>query len=381
MIIDNQELKNICRNIKNNSTGIIGIDTEFIRKYEYHPVLCTIQVIYFDKNKNENIKFILDILQKELDLKPFLSILKSHSIKKVMHSCGQDIEAIYYAIGAKVNNYDDTQIMAEFCGYTFNIGYATAINDILKIDFEKNREIQVSNWKIRPLTEKQISYALNDVEYLIELYNFLHLKIREYGNYEYYLNEMKYQEKFRTAEYIIKNSWKKVRIMLNKKNMVDALLIKELTRWREKETIENNTIRNHILTNQALEYIVNIKPTTLKELKSIYTENKEILSLKRSYKNNIISIINDFKRINTSSYEKQIYYTNETGFKQKKLLNEIYQKVLDIAKLKNIAPCRLLNKIDIISIIMHYENKREILYGWKHKLLNNIITTIIKKNN
>lgn len=381
MIIDNQELKNICRNIKNNSTGIIGIDTEFIRKYEYHPVLCTIQVIYFDKNKNENIKFILDILQKELDLKPFLSILKSHSIKKVMHSCGQDIEAIYYAIGAKVNNYDDTQIMAEFCGYTFNIGYATAINDILKIDFEKNREIQVSNWKIRPLTEKQIIYALNDVEYLIELYNFLHLKIREYGNYEYYLNEMKYQEKFRTAKYIIKNSWKKVRIMLNKKNMVDALLIKELTRWREKETIENNTIRNHILTDQALEYIVNIKPTTLKELKSIYTENKEILSLKRSYKNRIISIINDFKRINTSSYEKQIYYTNETGFKQKKLLNEIYQKVLDIAKLKNITPCRLLNKIDIISIIMHYENKRDILYGWKHKLLNNIITTIIKKNN
>lgn len=379
MISDSTELKIICEDIKNNSTGIIGIDTEFIRKYEYHPTLCTIQVIYFDKNKNENIKFIIDILQKELDLKPFLSILRSQRIKKIMHSCGQDLEAIYYTIGGKVNNYDDTQIMAEFCGYTFNIGYANAINDILKINFEKNKKIQVSNWKIRPLTEKQVSYALNDVEYLIELYNFLSLKIREYGNYEYYLNEMKYQEKFRTAEYIIKNSWKKVRIMLNKKNMIDALLIKELTRWRERETIENNTIRNHILTDQALEYIATVKPTTLNELKSIYTENKEILNLKRSYKNNIISIINNFKKANISSYEKQIYYTNENGFKQKKLLNEIYQKVLDISESKHINHYRILNKIDIISIIMHYENKRGILYGWKYKLLNDIITKTIKK--
>ena len=268
MINDNASLKKLCWNIRNNSNGIIGIDTEFIRRFTYYPILCIIQVVYFNKTENKNIKDIIDVLAQNLDLKPFFNLLKSNKIKKVIHSCSQDLDAINFIDNIRIKNLEDTQIMAEFCGYKKNIGYNDAVDNILNIDnFKKSKSIQTSNWKRRPLTKKQLEYAIDDVEYILDLYNELLKQIREYNNYNYYLNEMKYLLKFRDIKFTLKHILKKVKFMVHKKSMDYVLLIKNLLIWREEKAIENNVIRHNILTNESIQIIADIKPKTLEELK------------------------------------------------------------------------------------------------------------------
>lgn len=382
MINDNASLKKLCWNIRNNSNGIIGIDTEFIRRFTYYPILCIIQVVYFNKTENKNIKDIIDVLAQNLDLKPFFNLLKSSKIKKVIHSCSQDLDAINFIDNIRIKNLEDTQIMAEFCGYKKNIGYNDAVNNILNIDnFKKSKSIQTSNWKRRPLTKKQLEYAIDDVEYILDLYNELLKQIREYNNYNYYLNEMKYLLKFRDIKFTLKHILKKVKFMVHKKNMDYVLLIKNLLIWREEKAIENNVIRHNILTNESIQIIADIKPKTLEELKKIFPNHNDIINLKKIYKIEIINVINKFLSENNSKYKNKIYYTNENGFKHKRTLNYIYNRVNELANKKHINVYRLLNKKDIISLIMNYEKKKEILYGWKYDLLNNLFINPLQKTN
>lgn len=373
MIDNNKSLKKLCSNIRNDSNGIIGIDTEFIRKFTYYPILCSIQIIYFSRTKNKNVKDIVDVLASNLNLKPFFNILKDNKIKKIIHSCSQDIDALNFLSKVKISNIDDTQIMAEFCGYKKNIGYSDAINSILGIDFKKSKNTRISNWKRRPLTKKQLEYALNDVEYLIELYNKLLKQIKEYDNYDYYCSEMKYFLKFKEQKFILRHILNKVGFTVHKKNMNYVRLIEKLLIWREEKAIINNVIRHKILTDKSIEVIANIKPKNLKELRNIFKNHNDLVNLRKIYKLEIIAIINLFLSKNNHRYKNKIYYTNEIGFKYKYELDSIYDKIDKFSVERHININRLLNKKDIISLLMHYSKKKDILYGWKYDLLDNVI--------
>lgn len=375
MVIDNIALKKLCRIIKNDSNGIIGIDTEFIRKSTYYPLLCTIQIIYFSKTQNKNIKEIIDVLAPNIDLKPFFNILKDKNIKKVFHSCSQDLEALYRNEKIKIKNIEDIQVMAEFCGYKYNMSYSDIVNEVLKIDFRKNKNIQKSNWKKRPLSKKQLEYALDDIEYIIYIYKELLKQLEEYNNYEYYISEMKYLLKFKGHKYIFKDLWKKVKFMINKKSINYIMLLEELLIWREKKAIENDVIRNRILSDNSVKNIVNYKPKNYIEMKQLFANNNDILNLKKTYKKEILDIINLFLSKNNSKYKsiKKIFYVNELKSDNKKIFDNLFNKICLLAKEQHINICRLLTKNDIINLLMNYEKKKDILYGWKWDLLSGLI--------
>lgn len=433
-VSDSSALENVCRDIRKNSTGVLGLDTEFIRRQRYYPILCTLQVSYRRKNGEEVTAFIVDMLQKNLDLKPLLQLLKSPRYEKIFHSCGQDLEAIQYSLNCSVKNYDDTQLMVEFCSDENNISYANALRRFLKIDFRKSKKLQISNWRRRPLAQEQIDYALEDVRHIIALKEVLHKKLEKYGNYNFYRNELKQQEKFRTPKYLIKNSWKRIRLLLHGRPLEDALLMKELARWRERKMLENNLSRHSVLGDRSLKQLAITKPTTLEAYRILYGKNRELLNLNRIYRGEIISLIaryvdnwersaNNLKQtskmgkqngvrngicmrnkrsevkdnrideddgtlntfINQKKCDKlatrQIYYhTNGKDFEQINLLNKIYRRVLQVAKIHHINPSRLLNRIDIIALIEGYEKKRDILYGWKYDLLADVIGEYLGKD-
>ena len=171
IIDNNEELKNVCNYIKNN-IDVLALDTEFIRKNTYFPDLCLIQIAYYVKS--ELTIYLIDTTNKELELKYFFKILNSRKIKKIIHSSSQDLEAFIGIKGCrKINNLEDTQLMCEFCGDE-QLSYSNTVTKYMSIiNFEKDKNIQVSDWKKRPLTEEQIKYARNDVFYLIDLYNIL----------------------------------------------------------------------------------------------------------------------------------------------------------------------------------------------------------------
>jgi len=112
------------------------------------------------------------------------SFLFSDSVVKVLHSCKEDLEAIYSWTNGVMNNIFDTQVANSFLGKDYSIGYQGLVERKLGISLDK-KETR-SNWIRRPLSEAQLKYAALDVEYLIYLYKEQKEELTKSGKLEWH---------------------------------------------------------------------------------------------------------------------------------------------------------------------------------------------------
>tara|TARA_A100001015_G_scaffold178364_1_gene198308 strand:+ start:1134 stop:1961 length:828 start_codon:yes stop_codon:yes gene_type:complete len=139
----------------------LGVDTEFRRTTKDNMRLALLQV-----NDEEEVYLIDSILIE--DPGEHVSFLFSDSVIKILHSCKEDLEAIYSWTGKEMTNIFDTQAANSFLDGDFTIGYQGLVKQELGINLNKNETR--SNWIRRPLSDSQLKYAALDVEYLIHLY-------------------------------------------------------------------------------------------------------------------------------------------------------------------------------------------------------------------
>mgnify|MGYP001224515042 CR=1 FL=1 len=170
----NEELK---------SKEIIAIDTEFRRTTKTNMRLALLQV-----NDGEEI-FIIDPLSIGHP-EDKCSFLYCNSVKKIIHSCREDIEAIYSWTGHKLSNVFDTQIANSFLGGEHSISYQSLVEKKLGIKIDKGETR--SNWIRRPLSDSQLKYATSDVEYLIHLFLLQEKKLVNSKKIEWFQEEISF---------------------------------------------------------------------------------------------------------------------------------------------------------------------------------------------
>jgi ribonuclease D len=180
-ITTTSDLAAFCRSLK-QSNSFVAIDTEFIRERTYYPHLCLIQVA----GKEETA--VIDCLEKEVDLSPLLDLLYDPTLYKVLHSAGQYLEIFYFLMGKLPQNIYDTQVAAMVCGFGESVGYETLVSQLLKESLDKS--LRVSNWAHRPLSDKQIAYAVGDVVYLRDVYEKLSQSIEQQNRQSWIEEEM-----------------------------------------------------------------------------------------------------------------------------------------------------------------------------------------------
>ncbi len=139
----------------------VAIDTEFRRTTKDNMKLALMQI-----NDNEEIYLIDSICIG--NPKEHASFLFSDSVTKILHSCKEDLEAIYSWTNQEMLNIFDTQLANSFLYDDYSIGYQRLVEKKLGIILDK-KETR-SNWIRRPLSDGQLKYAALDVEYLIHLY-------------------------------------------------------------------------------------------------------------------------------------------------------------------------------------------------------------------
>jgi hypothetical protein len=67
----------------------------------------------------------------------------------------------------------DTQIAAGFLGFGARIAYGKLLQSVLGVRIDKGQTM--SDWSRRPLSDRQLRYALNDVRYLPHVSVFVQL--------------------------------------------------------------------------------------------------------------------------------------------------------------------------------------------------------------
>ena len=155
--------------LKCQKDKLIGIDTEFFRVNTYHPKLCLIQI----SNLSQSI--FIDPICGKLEEKFLENLLFNQSIKKVFFAASQDLEIFYKIFNKLPKPIFDLQLCISLLNKNSPLSYSSACRNFLAININKNN--QFVDWRKRPLNKGKVMYAINDVKYLLPLYNKLNLKI------------------------------------------------------------------------------------------------------------------------------------------------------------------------------------------------------------
>ena len=240
IVQDNKSLVKACKLIKKQK--IIYIDTEFLRDKTYWPLLCLVQI------KTARKIFGIDMVTLgQVDFTELREILINKKILKIIHAGRQDLEIIFLKLGIVIKPIFDTQIAYNHLMNVDNIGYTTLVKKLLNKSL--NKEFQVSDWSQRPLSEKQINYACNDVKYLSFIYKILKKKIREQKKVREINKEF---EKFEFIKNIYNTNYAWEKIKFKKKSNINLNLLKKFSKWRELEAQQLNLPRNWIITDKII---------------------------------------------------------------------------------------------------------------------------------
>src|SRR5215472_5671321 len=166
-----EDLKALVKELK--SAPYIALDTEFMRDQTYWPKLCLMQVAA------TGVEAIIDPLAGEIDLKPFFELLKAKGIIKVLHAARQDIEIFFHQARVIPDPLFDTQIAAMVCGFGEAASYETLARKLAHAEIDKSARF--TDWSRRPLSKRQLEYALADVTHLRTIYEALRKQLERTG--------------------------------------------------------------------------------------------------------------------------------------------------------------------------------------------------------
>jgi len=241
------------------SAPFIAIDTEFMREQTFWPRLCLIQMAGGDT------EVLIDSLAPELDLQPFFDLMIDESVLKVFHSGRQDIEIVHHLAGVIPHPIFDTQVAAMVCGFGEAVSYSMLVKRLLSRNLDKSSRF--TDWSRRPLSERQLTYALGDVTHLRDLYPKLRAQLDKSGRASWLNEEMAVLTDPATYELHPEHAWRRLKMRIKTQKAL-AILI-ELAAWREREAQTQDIPRSRVLKDEALYDIAGQAPRTAEELGSL----------------------------------------------------------------------------------------------------------------
>ena len=251
-ITDQDELAIACERLAEGS--FLCVDTEFHRETTYWPELCLIQA------SCENYEVMIDPMSDDLDIGPFLQLLADPSRPKVFHAARQDLEIFNRLIGHPPAPVFDTQIAAMALGIGDSISYDNLIQRILKRRIDKSS--QFTDWKRRPLTEKQLVYALGDVTHLRDAYQKMQARLVEMDRLAWVEAEMAELTDPALYDTTPENAWRRLKLRKPQKDY--AAIFASVAAWREEKAQTLNKPRRRILKDDAIQEIAGQKPQSEK---------------------------------------------------------------------------------------------------------------------
>lgn len=237
----------------------VTVDTEFMRESTYYSKLCLLQFA------GETSGHLVDTLAPGLDLAPFIALLDRTDIVKVFHAARQDIEIFYHLTGRTPRNLFDTQVAGMVCGLGESISYENLIRETTGHAVDKSSRF--TDWSRRPLSDKQLIYALGDVTHLRDAYRALSQKIAAQSRAGWIAEEMAVLTDPATYATEPDEAWRRLKVRSGSKKFFAVL--KTLAAWREREAQSKDVPRQRVLKDDALLDIASHAPRSAAELEAL----------------------------------------------------------------------------------------------------------------
>jgi len=254
LISDTATLTAFCQRLA--QADFITVDTEFMREKTYWPQLCLVQL------GGPHEAAAIDPMAEGIDLAPLYALMADPSVLKVFHAARQDIEIFLHLSGKVPTPVFDTQVAAMVCGFGDAVSYETLAAQLANARIDKS--LRFTDWSRRPLTDRQLAYALADVTHLRLAYQKLAQRLARDGRADWVAEEMAQLDD--PGTYIVdpEQAWRRLKSRSSSPRFL--MILKELAAWREREAREKDLPRQRLLKDDSLMEIAAQAPTSIDEL-------------------------------------------------------------------------------------------------------------------
>jgi len=354
LITKTEELADLCERLAKSQ--FVCVDTEFMRENTYYPLLCLVQL------GNEEEAAAIDPLADGIDLTPMLELFcNNEDVLKVFHAGGQDVEIIYNLTGRTPHPIFDTQIAMMAVSQSEQIGYANLVESWMGKTIDKGARF--TDWSRRPLTERQIEYAIGDVTYLAKIFPRLLKKLIKTGRGSWLDAEM--EKLADPANYAndLETAWHRIRAPSRSPAVLGRL--KAVAAWRESEAQAKDIPRGRIMRDETLADVASHPPKAQEEL-------AKVRGLSQAWRDNDIG-----KRLMKVLAKAEPLPADELPDKPKrgaplgkegalvadllKLLLKIRTREIDVAS-------RLLTRSDELEALAAGVRDLPVLQGWRYEV-------------
>ena len=332
------------------TSGVVAVDTEFLREKTYNAKLCLIQLGIGEH------QYCIDVLAIS-DLSSIKALLTEPAVLKLFHAARQDMEVLYQTLGVLPTPIFDTQLAAAFCGSDMQIGYAALVQEITGIELPKTQSR--TDWTRRPLSADQVKYAGEDVQYLASLYRELEQRMETQQKTAWYTEEI--ATYYDVDKYEINPELAYKRLSGGNLSLQQQYLLKALAAWRESCAQQRDIPRSWVIRDDKLYELVIQRPTTEQQIRTLQAFGR------KSANYLIPQALDVIKR--TKTEEKRLWRRVEPLNKEEKsVCSKLMKEVASQSKALSVAQALLGTRKDIENLFRHRQSKK-LLRGWRQAVI------------
>jgi ribonuclease D len=257
IITTTSALEKLCAELAHDE--FVAVDTEFMREQTFWPILCLVQIA------GSRREAVIDPQSPDIDLAPLYALMTDENVVKVFHAARQDVEIIFVRAGTIPKPLFDTQVAAMVCGFGEQVSYEGLVRSLAKAKVDKSSRF--TDWSRRPLSERQLAYALSDVTHLRTIYAELKAELDRSGREPWLREEMAVLTSPGTYQSDPKEAWRRVKFRTRSRRQLAVLT--KVTEWREREAQNRDVPRNRVLKDDVLVELAVQAPRSLDDLKNL----------------------------------------------------------------------------------------------------------------
>lgn len=254
---NNQQLADFCRNIED--ADYCAIDTEFVREKTYYAELSLIQI-------GSDAHMACVDPQTIDDFSPLIALMQNPRITKVFHSPSQDLEILFQQFGQLPTPIFDTQLAAEVLGFRHQISYADLVQQVTGVQLDKKHTR--ANWNKRPLSQDELDYAMDDVRYLMPVYQQLKADLAARNRVAWIEKDLAAMSETANYQLVMGDQWKRLK-GIHKLKGLQLQIASELAQWRETVAQQKNRPRRWIAKDDILIEIARLNPSSPQDFSAL----------------------------------------------------------------------------------------------------------------
>ena len=354
LITKTEELEALCKRL--SKSEFVTVDTEFMRENTYYPLLCLVQIA------NEEEAAAIDPLADGIDLAPLLDLLTDNEdVLKVFHAGGQDVEIVYNLTGKTPHPIFDTQIAMMAVSQSEQIGYANLVESWLGLVVDKGARF--TDWSRRPLTDRQIEYAIGDVTHLAKIFPRLLKKLVKTGRGAWLNAEMERLADPDNYRFAPDSAW--LRIRAPSRNPLVLGRLKALADWREREAQDKNIPRGRIMRDETLADLASHPPRDQADL-------AKVRGLSQAWRDNdigrrLMKILDKAEALPPDEIPEKPKRGAPLG-KEGALVADLLKLLLKIRSREIDVAARLLTRADEMEALAAGVRNLPVLEGWRYEI-------------